>query len=1192
MKKMKKSPIGYHYSLWKKVLRIMKLTTVLMLVAILSVSAKGFSQSQKVRLNLKNVTIAKLLNEIEQQSDYRFAFSNLEEEVEQKVSIDVTDEALGKVLDQVLKGNGLNYEVVDKYVVVRKAEMAKQDSKNVVRGTVVDESGEALVGVTIVEKGTTNGTITNFDGQYTINAPVGSTLQITFIGFAPQDVKVTSASKIINITMKESAQDIDEVAVYGALGLKINEDAQANAMTVIRSKEVTENRDPNVMTSIKGNVPGLEVVESGNMMGSTKIVLRGYSSITGDNEALIVVDGVPYNNPSIKSSAGHQDNYRDMGSGLDDIDPNSIESITVLQGANAAALYGSMAANGAIIITTKKGRKQKGLGVSYTSTYSMEQAYVWPDLQNVYGHGYNVNKVGEWDGYYEDGLPITYMKSYGSWGPKMEGQQYRLGWRREHPIRTFDPQPDNYKDYFETGTSFDNNVTLSGASDKGTHMVSISSRNYKPILDNSEQNRYTLTTRVTHKLTDNFDLDTKLSYTVEDSKNRSMMGRSRSGFLGLVTGPRSFRIDDLRDYKYGRSDTQEDYWETYRMIDGAPVAFGKSEFDSNPFWTIYENENEDEKTRITGHLKLEYKIAKWLKANVKYAFDENHYNSYNMVPKFSRSYMWEGNIGESQGYYKSRNLSFMITSNSKITKDLKYTANFGGNRYYQESHSVNLTGYGFNGNTNYVFQNAKSTWGSPSYSEKAVNSLYGTFDLNYKDYLYFNVTGRNDWSSTLNPQNRSFFYPSVGGSFLFHKVLDVSDKILSYGKIRASWAEVGNATSPYIIHDYYTTFWQNGVLTTTLSPNIANYYLKPEKTRSLEVGADLQLFKNRFNINFTYYDARTLDQILPWSKISTSTGYTSQSVNAGEVRNYGIEGRISVVPIKAKDFKWEVDFNFAKNNSEVIELHSDLTELNLGTIWNNTGNIRAVPGEAYGAIYGFDFKKDDQGRVLVDNNGMPITNNTLGEEVLLGSAMRDWGGGVKNKFRYKNLSVSALVDFSVGGDIISISRAEMNYKGTTKESLAGREEWIAAMAKHDANGEDRPSIGSPYGGFDKYVGNSVFEQTGEVNAGDNAMYLNPAMYYKEMRKRKNHAILMDDASFVKLRSVNINYQLPKKLLENTFIKSANISLIGRNLAILHKNTDHFDPDRYLQSTKNGAIGIESGIWPSTRTFSVSINCKF
>ncbi|MCL3779491.1 SusC/RagA family TonB-linked outer membrane protein [Prolixibacteraceae bacterium JC049] len=1193
MKKMNVVPWRWNIPLWKKTFRVMKLTCLMVLLAVMGTVARGVSQNRQFNIQLKDATLKTLFNEIEEQSDFRFAFNNIADELKQTVTVNLQEATIDEVLKQALTNKGLEFSVMNGYVVVEreaKASATAQQKKNIVRGTILDEKGEPLVGVTIFVKGTTIGAVTNFDGHFSIDIPVGKTVQFSYIGYIPQEVKIEESTRVLNITLKESVKDLDEVAVYGALGLKINEEAQASAMTVLRNEQIVESRDPNVITSIKGLVPGLEIAESGTPMGSTKIVLRGNNSITGDNEALIVVDGVPYNNPSIRSAAAMKDETRDLGSGLDDIDPNSIASMTVLQGANAAALYGSRAANGAIIITTKKGTKQKGFGVRLSSTMTWEEAYVFPELQNVYGHGYDRKRVGEWHSIGEDGIPQVRPDRYGSWGPKMEGQEYRLMWRREQPIRTFDPQPNNVEDFFQIGKNYYNNLTLSNASDKGTYFLTFTSRNYEPIIENSSQDKYSITSRVTHDFTDELKLDTKLSYSTEISDNRGALGRSRQAFLGLTTAPRSFRLADIRDYKYGPSDVQGADWEKYRMLDGYPVAFSTSDMDGNPYWNVYEAHNEDKKTRITGMVKLSYDITDWLKAHVKYTWDDINSSSYNLQPKYSRSYMWDGGVAENQSKYNTRDLSALITARGNITDDLSYTANFGGNRYHEEYQSIGANGFGFHSEGNYIIQNSISKNVSQGYSEKAINALYGTFDLSYKDYLFFNVTGRNDWSSTLNPENRSFFYPSVGSSFVFTKALDLPKDIISFGKIRASWAEVGNATRPYVIHSYYMTSWDaHGKTIVQLQDNLSNYYLKPETTRSWEFGTDLQFFKNRLNVNFTYYHATTLDQILTHSPVSTTTGYKSRGINGGEVVNEGIEGRISVKPIKTRNFSWDIDFNFAKNNSEIKKLAEGVDQQVLGTIWNGNGYISATPGQSYGAIYGFTYKRNDEGKVIVSGDGIPLTDKT--EQVYLGNAVRDWGGGVNNRFRYKNFSLKVLVDFSVGGKIASISEGEMNYKGTTKETLEGRAEWMAAREKHKELGESVPTGGSPYGGLDRWVGKSVFED-GTPNEGENAIYANPYAYYREMRSKKNIEEILVDADYVKLREVNLSYKLPKSLIGNSFIRSAQISFIGRNLLLLHQGPDHFDPDRYLQSNRNGAIGVETGMWPSTRTYAISLNMKF
>lgn len=1050
-------------------------------------------------------------------------------------------------------------------------------SQNRLKGRVTDAStGESLPGVNVMVKGSSAGAVTDADGRFILTAPtVDDVLSFSFVGYTTKEV-VYKGQADINISLVSDLMEMDEVVVT-ALGIKREKKGLGYSMVEVKGDDVSKSNDGNILNSLKGKAAGVTVSSAtGGATGSSEIVLRGYSTLGGTNGALIVVDGVPYSNRA--TGGGSFNDAMDFGSGISDLNPDEIESVSILKGANAAALYGSRALNGVVLITTKKGKKGKAV-VTFSSSLKLSEVTNLPEFQNTYGQG-NENNIGGFK--YDGDQPYLEISKEKSWGAKMEGQMVRVDWLREKPLRSYTAQDDNVKDFFRMGTTFTNNLNISGGTEKSTYSFSVLSENLKDVIPTSEQDKYNMSLRLTHEVNSFMSVDGKMSFTHKKTHNRATIGSQRGSIFGLYIGPRSFHLSDIERYRYPLSG--KTYSESTHN-DNEVVAWSTSRRSSagNPFWELHENPNDDIQSRLIGFGKLNFNLAKGLTLFTRLGWDYNVIEYTRLREKNSRYYAQRGWMNNSKSMNMEVNADFLLSYQTKIG-DLNIQSNIGGNHRYSRNSNTFASGDGFTVIDFNSFENLENKYVSENEVEHAVNSFYGSAQFSYKNFAFLDITGRNDWTSSLSEDNRSFFYPSVNFGLVITDALNIKNDILGYAKIRASYAEVGNDIGPYAINSYYN--FGNDIMgrpSGSVSNKIENTDLKPERSKSYELGADLRFFKNRLGIDFTWYDARIEDQIIGGFPIAQSSGYTNMPVNAGEISNKGIELSVSGTPIKTKDWKWDLTINYSRNNNEVVKFNEDIEKIRLGDARN--ADVYAMKGETFGTIYGKGYKRNEDGVVVVDSDGIPITDS---EEKILGDIQPDFIGSIHSSLSYKGITLGVLIDGSFGGEVISLSQQDMNRAGTSKQSLDGREGWIAAVANGDAQNSDRSNA---VGGLDYWVGNSVFED-GTPNSGASARYANPYQYWHTMRGKRNGEAFINDVTYVKLREVSLSYSLPKNIMSRLPLTDISFGVVGRNLLLLNYETDFFDPEAYKNNNSTGGLGIESGTWPTQRSVTFNVRVKF
>lgn len=1025
--------------------------------------------------------------------------------------------------------------------------------------------GKPLPGATIMGKGTTVGTISDGEGRYKLDLPDAvDTLSCSFTGYAIQEIPIGSQT-VINFSLTEEDVEVEDVVIT-ALGIEREERALGYGYTKVNPKSATENRDVNFMNTLSGKVAGLQVTQTNGGPGSSsRVLLRGISSLGGQNQPLFIVDGVPVDNST--RGSGSTWGGVDYGSPISDINADDIATITVLKGPNAAALYGSRAATGVVVITTKSGSKRKGIGVSLNSNITLDRAYILRKFQNVYGAGNN----GQFE-FDPDGTPFfnTALEA-DSWGPKMEGQTYR-DWDGE--IRTFSPQPDNWKDFFQTGITSTHSLSLDGGNDKSGFRLSYTDLRNRGTSPNNFYSRNNVVFRGTTTLADRIKLNVKTSYVHQEALNRINQSDGRGAGRNFNFMPRNISLSSLQNYEDEAG--QEKVW------------FSPWSWQSNPYWRAFKDQNEDSRDRIIGVASATYQMTEGVSLMLRSGLDYYRDSRSNRTATGSFANP-AGDYSETFLFFKEQNTDFLLMAQHRFSDNWNISGNLGGNMMRQEyedqfakANRLSIPNFY---HVNFGEEPAEYT---NSQSRKAIYSLYGSTNIAYKSFLYLDLTARNDWSSALPINNNSYFYPSANLSFVWSEAFGLESEFLNFGKLRASAAAVGNDTGPHQLNIFYAA---NGSYQSnprnTINSQRPPADLKPERTRSFEAGLDMRMFGNRLTVDLTVYRARTINHILA-ADVSSASGFSSALINAGETRSSGIELMLRSDWVEKKNFGWSTSLTFSRNRSRVISLAEDLENLQLGSQWGIT--VEARPGNLYGDIVGIGIAKDDNGNPIVNEQGMYIKDGFQ----VLGNVQPDFLSGISNTFRLGQFRISSLVDIKVGGDMFAGSNMYgMGYSGNFVETLEGREAWYASEDEREAQGVSQADW-SPTGGFlaeGVYADETTIDGV-DVSGQPNATFVNPELYWSQFSNWGDelHEPHVYDAGFVKLREVALGYVLPSSVSEHIKAQKIELSLVGRNLLILHKNVPNIDPESFYNNG-NGQ-GIEYGSYPGARSFGFNLKVNW
>ena len=1067
-----------------------------------------------------------------------------------------------------------------------------------IQGKVVDSAtANGLPGVTISVKPKGGTTITAGDGSFKINAKAGDRLEVTYVGYEQRLVPVTAASGEFNIFLTMGGSQLNEVVVT-ALGIKREKKKLGYAIQDVKGEDLTVARESNVVNQLAGKVAGVTVVGSASGIGgSARVTIRGERSVDlNKNQPLYVIDGVPISN-SITGASGRGNLEVDFGNGAGFVNPDDIESLSVLKGPAASALYGSRAANGVIVIKTKSGRKQKGIGVEINSNFTAETALKLPEYQKVYGQG-NGNG-GAFAFVNGGGAGLTDGTDEG-WGPAFTGQSYP----QYNSPRTLNGQPipftggdlnapagsvitatpwlpdnDNLKNFLQTGRTFTNNVALVGGNKDGDFRLSFTNLNQTGIVPNTDLNRNTVSLSGGYNFNSKFSARTFISYIKSESDNRPSISYGTESIMYLFNCwlPASVRVSDMKRLWMPGAENLRQYSWNYNYHD-------------NPYLTVNANTNGQYYDRIIGNVTLKYEFTDWLNLQLRSATDwsqeRREYKRAFSTQRFPFGQYRLVNITNEE-----RNSDFLLTANKNLGDDFSFTATAGGNQMRQTSRFLEDVAGQLNIPGIYNLTNSRIALVSEQRNvEKRINSLYGSASLAYKNFLFLDVTGRNDWSSALTlPENlkalgnadNSYFYFSTALSAIVSDMVKLPSYI-SFAKLRGSFAQVGNDTDPFTFTQSFNPSQPFGTAQIYgETDRLANLNLKPEISSAFEIGADIRFLKNRMGIDFTYYQSNTKNQILN-IPLSLTSGYNSRAINAGKIKNWGYEAMLNFQTVKQKNFTWTTDINFSSNRSKVIELRDGLTNFVMAT---RRVSIEARVGERMGDMYGIGFARVQStnkdapyydatgqytGQMVFDpSNGRPIRTTN---RIKLGNYNPDWLMGISNSFNYKGIRLSFLFDIRSGGEIYSETQTVGREGGIITETLEGR-----------ATGYDLTQAGNGVVGQGVvFVGGVPTPNTRKVSARE---------WHTAWTGGRNIAEgVMYDASFVKLRELQVGYNIPDKVWGKLPFRGVAITLVARNL-FLWDNVPHVDPEVMSYSGGTALPGIENMSIPGTRSYGVNLSIK-
>jgi TonB-linked SusC/RagA family outer membrane protein len=1005
-----------------------------------------------------------------------------------------------------------------------------------VTGTVVSADDEApLPGVNVVEQGTQNGTSTGTNGQFTLSVQgPDATLVFSFVGFQRRTVALEGRSEL-QVALEPRTEEMEEVVVT-ALGIERRQRSLGYSVSKVSGSDVSDVPTPNLGDALSGKLSGVDISNTATGPGgSTNILIRGVSSLTGDNQPLIVVDGVPLDNSNL-GSAGLFGGF-DMGNGLSSINPSDIQEVSVLKGASAAALYGERADDGVVVITTKSGQSG-GIGVTFTSNTTFEQIRDTYDFQSEYGHGT--------DGEIPQSQQEAQQTGFNSWGARLDGSQMAAGFDGE--MRPYDLAGNNLQNFYRTGLNTANTLALNGGNETTTFRFSVSHRRDESVVPSSGYQRTSFLLRGTSSFgVEGLEADVKANYVREAATNRPRVSDAPGNANYAATlMPRSIDVRTLAPGWVGEDRFQE-------------FQFTGSPFQTNPYWAVNRFSQEDTEDRIIGFAQLSYDVVDWVTVMGRIGTDFYRNRRTDITP-FGTAYNPQGDFEENQWNISETNTDLIVTADRSLTERFALTARAGGNVRFRKNEQLGAFGDNFNIPGLQTISNTETQSPTYAFSEQETWSLFGEAELSYNDYAFLTVTGRNDVSSTLPVDDNSYFYPSVSGSFVFSDALSTPDW-LSFGKVRASWAEVGGATSPYQLNLTYGLNGQGhpvkgGGGTIPLgfidSGQLPNSDLSPSSKVDVEGGLELGFLNERLGLDLTVYQSTVTNDIVPTSITGTS-GFSSVILNVGETRNTGLEMQVRTTPVISGDFQWDLNVNASTNNNEVVSLAEGSSEIQLAEPRTRNAFVKAKVGERYGAITGFTFLRDDQGRLILDGDGLPQASN---ETSTLGYYPPDWRGGITNVLSYKNFTLQTLIDVQIGGDLYSGTNSVATGLGLTERTLRGREDGVTV--------EGVDADGNP--------------MTANVRAQD---------YFSRISGTVTSEFVYD-ASYVKLREMSLSYRIPQSILEATPLQQVSLGVTGRNLLLLHDNIPNVDPEATYST---GAQGLEYFGVPQVRTFGFRVNLR-
>lgn len=1044
-----------------------------------------------------------------------------------------------------------NYKFQSKGLTLDEAPIGSEEIT--IRGTVTDEKGNGFPGVNILVKGTSQGTVTNTSGGYSVEVPDGNAVLVfSFVGYLTKEVPVQNQS-VIDVMMALDESNLEEIVVT-ALGVEKSAKSLGYATARVKTDELTINRTPNLMNALQGKIAGVNISSLGTGPGGTsKIRIRGQSSISGQNNPLIVINGVPIDNTNFGTNPGNNasDNSigvrgggvtSDGGDGLSSINPDDVESMTVLKGAAAAALYGSRAKDGVIMINTKTKGDRQGIGVTYNLNYTNETPLDFTDYQYEYGQG-------------EQGVrPTTPNPTSGQWS---FGEKFQPGMTQvlfDGVTVPYQPVRNHIRDFFRNGQNVTNSISLASASDKGGFNLSFSDLTSRGIVPNNSYNRKTINLGFGYDLTSKLSFRGNFNYSNEKNTNPPNIGQQDNTIpVALYNLANSMPLSVMDENKYDAN--------------GDEAVYSRFRNRTNPYFTLAEQFNNIIRDRIFGNVAVKYNFTPWLNLQGRVGQDywsrDQEYNNF-PTGQASRAPAPAGFVNgvytQESRRFREINADFLLSGN-KTFGDIGVNASFGGNHMYRRSdvNSVQVTDFVVR--DLYTVQNGRAKDPIYDLSERAVNSLYGSAEFSYKNRFFLTGTLRNDWFSTLSAANRSILYPSVASSWVFKDNTGESSW-LNFGKLRVAYAEVGSDSdvAPYsnvLFYGINNNLFGNQPVGGPIGTSLPNPDLRPMRVAETEVGFELTMLQGRINLDVAGYHKITTDQIVR-AQISDASGFVTTSINSGKSQNQGVEMLLTLVPVETGNFTWEATLNGTYNKTKVLSLLTDTPgeRITVGTHVFN-GELRQIVGEEMAQVAGFGFRRDDQGRIIYGANGIPLRTPDL---INFGSALPKWFGGINNSFKYKGIMMSFLIDFKLGNVMLSGTNFNAIRHGLHKMTLQGRE-----------------------GGV---VGEGV-NQAGEPNT----VAAPVQSYWEVVRSQALIEPAVFDGGYWKLRQITLGYDFTKHLSENSPIQGLRLNLVANNVLMIQKWVDNIDPESFGYSSDN-LVGMESTGLPTTRGLGFNLNVKF
>lgn len=1044
-------------------------------------------------------------------------------------------------------------------------------AQKLVTGTVSSKDEGPLPGVNIIMKETRTGVVTDSKGFFKIMVPNEKVILVfSFIGYGTKEIEV-GKQNIIDLELSTDTKALQEVVVT-AFGIAKEKKSLGYTVQEIKGSSIVEARSNNVINNLSGRIAGVRVQSNGGPGSGSTVQIRGASSVSGNNQPLVVIDGVPIDQSTSNSMSTGE---KQFGGGLSEVSPDNIKDISVLKGPNAAALYGSRAANGVILITTKNGVGTKGIGVEVNSNITFERPLVKPDFQDIYGggNGYRTWYADGWSGAITGSAIPQYISAYGasaplfgtegtdeSWGAPMDGRLVRQWWTG-NDVAPLTPNPNNWEEYWSTGQTRSNNVAISGSNDKGNFRLSIGRMGQDGIMYGNDFYRNNFKLNTGYNFTSKLSMSLSSEYIKSGSKNRGYQEGQQ-----FIWAHRHISWAQERDYA-SLDATHIQRALTGRLPDNDPANWQHT-FFTNPFASQDKLPLSNEKDRLVGNISLNYKIAPFLSFMMRSGTDfwtDTRINILNFE-RVRNGNRTPGQFSEEVLRAQETNSDAILSLNKNISKDISISSQVGGilRSNYNKRNYTKVGELVVDGLYNLSNSIPSLNTVESRIEETQMQSLFGTFQFGWKNALFVDLTARNDWSSTLPADARSYFYPSASVSAVFTDLLDVQSNLLTYGKVRASWAQVGNDARPYQLNQVYRSggAWNGSIPQYYENNTIPNSGLKPEITTGIELGLDLRFLKGKLGLDITYYNQTSRNQILG-VEISKASGYNNRILNAGEIVNKGLEVVISGSPIKSRTgFVWDITANYSRNRNQVVALADGLTTLILNQ--QRGLNSEARVGQPYGALYGIGFEHAPDGQIIY-NNGLPVVSTT---PRILGNIQPKWTGGLSNTFTYKGISFSTLIDARIGGDFFDEGTGTARWTGQYEETAVGREEGII--------GQGVKVVSKNADGSTVYAPNDII-----VSANQLYGYNNPRRY---------HEAVIYDGSYVKLREMTLGYSLPESILKRTFIRTAKFSVVGRNLAILFSNTTHIDPE--VDRFGGNRQGFAYGELPNSRSLGFNLTLGF